>query len=438
MDSEAALLSTFEPYVASVEDLATAALRSSSVSRSEQADFDLLDGQAAVKLRDTTALDARRSRGAFFSGTRLRSVALAEKPPVGGARTTTLDPAVGAGDLLIEVARRLPVVHDLVRTLHQWGLLLHGRDLEPVLVRLAKARLVMLAVSRGATTNSDTTTELDEFFPQIRVGDGLELLDNGRFEGHVVMNPPFKYHLAGEGTAWASGRTNLAATFLAAFFENAQPGTQLTAILPDVIRTGSRYARLRSLASERIHISSVKPFGQFDKWTDVDVFVLRGMSRAPQRSTSEAKWWPTPPGSRIGDKFDVHVGPVVPHRDLESGSKHPYLHARSVPLGGEFDSSNADAGGFQRRLFSPPFVLVRRTSRPGDKSRGVGTVVVGSQDVLVENHLIVLKPKDGSIGTCRRAADLLGSKYARQWLDERIRCRHLTVRALRELPWFDS
>ena len=438
MDSEAALLSRFEPYVASVEDLATAALRSSSTSRPEQADFDLLDGQVAVRLRDTTALNTRRSRGAFFSSTRLRSVALAEESPGGGARTATLDPAVGAGDLLIEVARRLPVSHDLVRTLQQWGLLLHGRDLEPVFVRLAKARLVMLAVSRGAKMNSDTTTGLDEFFPQIRVGDGLELLDSGCFGGHVVMNPPFTYHLADEGTAWASGRTNLAATFLAGFFDNAQPGTQLTAILPDVIRTGSRYARLRSLACERIHISSVEPFGRFDEWTDVDVFILRGTAREPQLTISDVQWWPNSSGETLGDRFDIHVGPVVPHRDSEYGDKHPYLHARSVPLGGDFDSSNADRRGYQRRLFRTPFVVVRRTSRPGDKSRGVGTVILGSQSVLVENHLIVLKPKDGSIGTCRRAADLLGSKYARQWLDDRIRCRHLTVRALRELPWFDS
>ncbi len=438
MDSESALLSGFEPYVASVEDLATAALRSSSISRSEQIDFDLLDGQAAVRLRDTTALDTRRSRGAFFSSTRLRSFALAEEPSSGGSCIATLDPAVGAGDLLIEVARRMPVSHDLVQTLQQWGLLLHGRDLEPEFVRLTKARLVMLAVSRGATENGDVSTDLGQFFPQIRVGDGLELLDSGWVGGHVVMNPPFTYHLADEGTSWTSGRTNLAATFLAAFCQNARPGTKLTAILPDVIRTGSRYARLRSLACEQIHISSVEPFGRFDDWADVDVFVLRGMARAPQPNTSEVKWWPGRPGRTLGDRFDVHVGPVVPHRDIEYGPKHPYLDARSVPLGGEFDSSDADLGGFQRRLFRPPFVLVRRTSRPGDKSRGVGTVVVGSQDVLVENHLIVLKPKDGLIHTCRRAAELLGSRYAKAWLDERIRCRHLTVRALRELRWFDS
>ena len=332
----------------------------------------------------------------------------------------------------------MPVSHDLVRTLQRWGLLLHGRDLEPAFVRLAKARLVMLAVSRGATMNSDTTTELDQFFPQIRVGDGLELLGSGWLGGHVVMNPPFTYHLADEGIAWASGRTNLAATFLAAFFENSHPGTKLTAILPDVIRTGSRYGRLRSLACERIHISSVEPFGRFDEWADVDVFVLRGMARAPQLNASEVQWWPRMSGQTLGDRFDVHVGPVVPHRDPESGPRHPYLDARSVPLGGEFDSSKADLAGFRRRLFRPPFVLVRRTSRPGDKSRGLGTVVVGSQEVLVENHLIVLTPKDGSIGTCRLAADLLGSRHAKQWLDERIRCRHLTVRALRELHWFDS
>jgi len=68
----------------------------------------------------------------------------------------------------------------------------------------------------------------------------------------------------------------------------------------------------------------------------------------------------------------------------------------------------------------------------------MGTMIVGEPGALVENHLIVLTPKDGSSDTCRRAIDLLDSTLARQWLDERIRCRHLTVRAILEMPWLDQ
>ena len=143
-------------------------------------------------------------------------------------------------------------------------------------------------------------------------------------------------------------------------------------------------------------------------------------------------------GAQLGDEFDVRVGPVVPHRDPESAPTKPYLHARAIPLGGDFDASHAEQRGFQKRLFRPPFVVVRRTSRPGDRSRGLGTVISEGGDVLVENHLIVLKPKGGSLDACHRLVGLLDSTHARQWLDERIRCRHLTVRSLSEMPLFDS
>ena len=134
----------------------------------------------------------------------------------------------------------------------------------------------------------------------------------------------------------------------------------------------------------------------------------------------------------------VAVGTVVPHRDPESQPLRHYLHAKTIPLGGDFQATDAEMRGFQQRTFSPPFVVVRRTSRPGDRSRGTGTLVHGAEDVLVENHLIVLKPKDGFTASCERLVDLLNSNEARTWLDDRIRCRHLTVGAIKEMPWFKS
>ena len=411
-------------------------MASSASPGPEQFLSELLDGQAGISLRDTIPLQVRKEGGAFFSSSVLRSAAFATWPPGIETPRPVLDPTVGAGDLLIEYAKRLPVHNDLAQTLRQWGPLLHGRDVEPAFVRLTKARLVLLAASQGATGKSDNAPKLDKVLPEIRIGDGLDLLNSGWSGGQVVMNPPFTYCNAPEGAKWARGRTSLAATFLATAVEHMQHGSCLIAILPDVIRSGSRYDRLRTHVAGRLNISATEAYGRFDAWTDIDVFILRGVVVDDKSSSSPALWWRQTAGEKLGDRFVVCVGNVVPHRDPESDHTKPYLHARTIPLGGDFDVSDARRRGFQTRTFTPPFIVIRRTSRPGDKSRAIGTMVLGTEDVLVENHLIVLKPKDGSISACRDVTDLLASAQAKQWLDERIRCRHLTVQALRELPWF--
>ena len=438
MDSDADYVSRFESYVSSIEAMAVAALRPTASPVLETLRSDLLDGQAGVRLREIIPMRARKKRGAFFSNSGLRAAAIAPWSRYKESTGPTLDPAVGAGDLLIEVARQLPVYRDLKQTLQRWGHLLHGRDIEPAFVRLAKARLVLLAVSRGATANEVIDTQVDDLLPEIKVGDGLDLLNKGWSGEHIVMNPPFTYSRAPDDAKWARGRTSLAGIFLAKAVESARPGARLTAILPDVIRAGSRYGRLRSLVGERLHISAAEVYGQFDAWTDVDVFILRGVVGDGMLRAPSVPWWHRTVGDKLGDKFDVCVGTVVPHRDRESDITQPYLDARAVPLGGDFDVCNAARRGFQKRVFRPPFVVVRRTSRPGDKSRGIGTLICGTGGVLVENHLIVLKPKDGTMNSCRRVIELLESARAKSWLDERIRCRHLTIGALREMAWFDS
>jgi hypothetical protein len=81
-------------------------------------------------------------------------------------------------------------------------------------------------------------------------------------------------------------------------------------------------------------------------------------------------------------------------------------------------------------------VVVRRTTRPDRQNRIVGTLITGDKPVAVENHLIVLQPRDGSENLCRKLQESLSAKETVRWLDERIRCRHFTVTALRELPWW--
>lgn len=425
----------FSSYVRLVEDAAGDALRSGESNTKPSWTPEMLDGQAAHELRETVPLDVRRKLGAFFSSSALRAAVVPSNPPETAAQASVLDPAVGAGDLLIEAARHMPVCESLEATLELWGQLLHGRDVQPEFVQLAKARLVLLAVSRGAALSCGNSIRLHETLPGVRVGDGLETLGQKENWGHILMNPPFAYHSVPDEAWWSSGRTNAAATFLARVVECAGEGTQVTAVLPDVIRTGSRYERLRSLVGRRMQCATVNIFGQFDAWTDVDVFILNAVvgDANPQGRTVE--WWRQVEGETIGDHFDVSVGSVVPHRDPETAPNQHYLHARSIPIGGEFDVSSSERRGFRKRPLQPPFVIIRRTSRPGDRLRGQGTLICGTEAALVENHLIVLQPKDGSIETCRDVMRRLDSDQSRQWLDERIRCRHLTVGAVREIPW---
>ena len=430
-------MASFRAYVSYVESIAIEALHSAKPSGQGVPLADLLDGQAGGQLRETVPIRARRELGAFFSSSDLRSTALCP-PPVRQITPPILDPAMGAGDLLIEAAHYLPVTPNLAETLGLWGRMLFGSDLEPNFVRLAKARLVLMAIARGSTLIGHEKLQLGAVFPGITVGDGLDRLDDGWIGGHIIMNPPFTHQLAPEHLQWSRGRTNTAAIFLAKAIEQAQPGTEITAILPDVIRTGSRYARLRSLVEKRLKIASIETYGQFDQWTDIDVFVLKGVIEESPTGVADTEWWKKTVGSTLGEQVLVSVGAVVPHRDPEEGPLQRFLDTKEVPLGGEFNVSDAAQRRFQKRSDDPPFVLVRRTSKPGDRSRCLGTLIYGTESALVENHLIVLKPRDGSMDTCRKVIDSLNSPRTKLWLDERIRCRHITVGAIREMPWFGS
>ena len=140
----------FRAYVSSVEDIAIAVLRDQKNAEAVCALPNLLDGQAGGRLRQTVPLRVRRELGAFFSSSDLRTAALDPCHFDAGVGEPILDPAMGAGDLLIEATRQLSADYDLSTTLKSWGQVLHGRDIQPDFVRLAKARLILTAVSRGA------------------------------------------------------------------------------------------------------------------------------------------------------------------------------------------------------------------------------------------------------------------------------------------------
>jgi hypothetical protein len=132
--------------------------------------------------------------------------------------------------------------------------------------------------------------------------------------------------------------------------------------------------------------------------------------------------------------FNVHVGPVVPFRLTNKGSWRPYAHSDVLP---PWKTVNEFAENirFTGKTYKPPFVLVRRTSKSNYTQRCIGTIVTGSEELAIENHLLILQPKDGKLQTCRRLLDLLQLQETSDWMNKRIRCRHLTVGSIGDLPW---
>jgi len=252
----------------------------------------------------------------------------------------------------------------------------------------------------------------------------------------LLLNPPFGLVDAPVGCHWASGSITEAATFVVTALERAKPGTEMLAILPDVLRSGSFSERWRNCITGLAEIHLVQPYGIFDNSADVDVFLVRLVRRAAGQQ-DRTRPWPAPSKSKItsvADYFEVHVGRVVPHRDPKKGPRHFYIHPRCVPtwtIMRKFSQTRRHEGV----AYEPPFVVLRRTSRPGDRYRATATVVGGRQAVAVENHLIVCEPKDRKLATCKELMRQLKSKAVNDYLNTRIRCRHLTVRAVESIPF---
>lgn len=347
------------------------------------------------------------------------------------SRATIADPACGAGDLLLAAAWLLPLSSSIARTLRLWGRVLQGRDINATFVRTCRLRLALLASERHGRSWRGTEGQLAELLPRICVGDGLGM-DFTEEATLILLNPPFGAVVTHE--EWGQGRLGRAAVFTASLLGRLPADAVVRAILPDVLRSGTNYRHWREHVESLMAVEHVEAVGRFDTWTDVDVFFLRGRVGV---SGSAAAWWPhaEPSSDRVGDSFEVRVGPVVPHRDPKKGTSAPYLRARDLPLRGTYRAGDVRLRHEGRR-FDPPFVAVRRTSRPDQgRTRVVGNLILGTEPVLVENHLLVCIPADRSEVSCRRLLEALEAPTATRWLNQRIRCRHLTVGALREVPY---
>lgn len=393
---------------------------------------------ASAELRRLISLDDLRASGAFFTNSKLSQFALHSILETVNENSIIFDPTCGAGDLLIAGASKLPTYENLSRTLTEWGKRLIGLDLHLEFTEVAKKRLVLAALGRGIdVAPTDLEITLDAF-PKIQVGSINDRNELYRKATHILINPPYTMANAQPTCEWASGKVNGAAIFMESCVTNAKSNTEVAAILPDVLRSGSRYGKWRAVIQKYAKIKRVLTYGQFDEETDVDVFVLQlEIRREPLKQLCESADWSSAPTARISvsDKFDVFVGPVVDYREPHCGPWRPFVVSRGLPKWGFAD--NLPNRRFLGNSIRPPFVVVKRTSRPDDENRAIATIVRGMKPVAVENHLIVLKPKDKTLKTCHSLLENLKDRRTSKWLNQRIRCRHLTVSSLKELPWWE-
>jgi hypothetical protein len=396
----------------------------------------LLNGQVSSVFRSTVSLDNRRKHGMFFTSEKLAHIATRRFILDVNKKTLIADPACGTGDLLLACANKLPLGTTLEETLLIWGDHLLGFDILPDFIKASKARLILLARLKTKSFLS-SIENINKYFPLIRVQNFLQDSSGIEKASHIILNPPYNKTSAPDECLWADKKISAASLFMDICISEAASNAKIRAILPDVLRTGSSYLKWREYIESLSKNMDMTIYGQFDKWTDIDVFTLRLQKVVYNKKPLSNKWTISTDGDKIlGDYFDVHVGSVVPHRDLKKGPKWAYIHAKNVEMWREMEriSENRKYNG---TVFTPPFVVVRRTSRPGDE-RAIGTIIKGKRKVAIENHLVVLLPKKKTLGNCRKLLKVLKSSNTDEWLNQRIRCRHLTVEAMKELPYGDK
>jgi hypothetical protein len=429
----------FRPYALQLRQLAETCLDRRRELPQDQVE-KALNGEASQTLYAKVPVDVLRRASAFFSPPALADEVVSRVAHRLANGATVLDPACGAGDLLLACARKLPVFDDIDTTLQHWGTRLYGFDIHEEFIHATKSRLLLLAITRvSLKQTSKVIDNLDSLFPNIRCEDFLKR--SATLDGItcVVMNPPFQRANAPRDAKWGTGRVTRAAMFVDKCLQLVPARATISALLPDVLRSGTNYRAWRELVKTAAVVSRVKTLGVFDERADVDVFAVSIRRRKRSVVADGMRWLP---GAGTGRKratlesiCSVRVGTVVPFRDRKRGAERPYVTTASLPPWGT--TTPLATRKYAGETFLPPFIAVRRTSRPNDQKRAVATVVRGDEPIAVENHVLVLVPKAGTLKQCKHIVRVLRDQRTTDWLNTQICCRHLTTRVLKKLPlWF--
>ena len=355
---DVSVMHPFSTYVGSIERLVGTVL-SSGFDGLQIQTTHVLNGEPGEALRDSIDLYTRKSTGAFFSGSDLSDELVDTfREPI-NENSRILDPACGPGDLLLACSRRLPIAASLPETLEAWGRQLFGLDLYPEFIRAARARLILAAALRGRWNASPGRADTESWFPGIRVGDGLAIPEDLAQATHVVLNPPFNLLQTPQGVEWSSGQVSAAAVFVNHILAMCEDGTDIAAILPDVLRSGTRYEKWRDHISREATVRRVSIWGIFDSWADVDVFLLEASIGSDDFGASMATW-AGPQETKVTDTLtsiaQISVGSLVPHRHSNRGQWHPYLHAQGLARWGKVNVAslprNASMGQYPAAIHS--------------------------------------------------------------------------------------
>lgn len=368
-----------------------------------------------------------RSLGVFFTGRRL-GWRLIRRAGTFDITRRVYDPAAGAGDLLLTYADMMPVSSSLDETIKYWSSKIYATDVEISFIKLLKLRLFLLAALKvyGEVRIKDVDWYCaDHMFEHVCIGDFRDF----NFEVDLVLvNPPFNIVVPDTKYYWASGRVSNAAVFLFEL-QKRYCNAIIAAILPDVMRSGSRYAKLRKELSQ-FAMDKDLPIGRFDKFADVDVFFAVNY---PSSSNAQIEQRVVA-AKCLGDYYTVKVGSVVPHRDVLDGKECYYLTARNVASGKEIRR-------FKERIFSlrnpvrGPFIVIKRTSSPSDKVRCAASLILSKSLFHIENHLLLLLPNHNvSLQQSRALLRYLNGFEVSRFLNRAIRCRHLTVEVVKKIP----
>ena len=386
-----------------------------------------VDGFAADELRRLVDIETRRKDGVFFTNSKLAMKVFQLLKPDFNKQSVIYDPACGVGNLIISTYNFIQ--ENKIRLNNKEHLL--GTDIHQEFIEAARLRCLINQLLYPVSTSS-TSKVITSIF-SFSQADGLKSNEYYDKATHIIVNPPFNLVCTTENLAWSHGKVSSAALFIDKIVQNINPGTSIYAILPDVLRSGSRYEKWRQMVQQNCTTETAQLLGQFDKYADVDVFAIKLIKRKKTIFFPQINTQPSISSKTVGDLFNVCVGTVVDNRDPHSGSNFKYIISKGLKgwtLQKDFPLSRKHGG----KSFNSPFIVIKRTSRMGDTQRAVATIINIKDPVFVDNHLIILKPKSGKLRDCQHLLSTLKNKKTDNWLNEQIRCRHLTTKIVSKIP----
>jgi len=426
-------LEEYQSYSKKVRDLLKEILQEKKISDNRLTSIHhILNGESKSVLEKVVSPSSLKKDGVFFTGEKYAHQLV--EPILGeiNKKSKIIDINCGTADLLLPLTKVLPIESDLKSTLKLWGNILFGQDIHEPFVDLAKSRIAFSALMRTKSFNL-SISEVDSLLPNFFATDSLTDHGNVKDASHIILNPPFTKGIPPLDCQWANGKVNSAAIYFENCIRSAQSGTRVIAILPEVLRSGSLYENWRQVISSQTDEVRIELLGQFSKSVDIDVFILDVLKT--EDSKAKNRWnIPITEGQKVGDYFDVSIGKVVEYRDPKQGLLSDFIKPKSVPAWSTITKISSKRK-FQGSLIEPPFVVVRRTSRKEERFRATASIVNSDSPVAVENHFIVLKAKEGGLKRCHELFEVLQNKTTNDWLNQRIRCRHLTKNSVQNIPW---